>query len=265
MRPLDQLAEIAQKAALIGNDLIKTTRPQTVVEKSDRDTYTDVDIKIERKVRAYLAKITPDIDFIGEEEGVSGQSANSEYTWALDPIDGTANFVHGVPLCAVSLALLKRKEAIAAAISLPYLDLHYSAIYQDGAYVNGVATKVSDTKNLSKAVIAIGDYALGEEAHEKNSLRIGVTAALAARVERVRMFGSAAHDLVWLAEGRIDGAIILSNSTIDLAAGVLIAREAGALVVDSFGHDFTATSSEMVAATPGVLPHLLEVVRTAKR
>ncbi|RKT57174.1 inositol monophosphatase family protein [Saccharothrix australiensis] len=263
MRPLDQLVEIAQKAVRIGNDLIRTSRPQTVIEKTDRDTYTDVDVRIEQEIRAHLAEATPEIGFIGEEEGRSDQAADSEYVWGLDPIDGTANFVHGVPLSGVSVALLRGDRAVVAAISLPYSDLHYTAAEGRGAYVNGRQIRTSTTTELPKSMIAIGDYALGDHAAEENRQRIALTAALAAEVERIRMFGSAAHDLVWLAEGRIDGAVILSNKTLDLAAGILIAREAGALVLDSSGDDHTASSRHTIAATSGLARPLLSLVQTA--
>lgn len=149
-RPLDQLAEIAQKAVHIGNDLIENTRPRIVTEKSDRDTYTDVDVTIEHEVRAYLTKTTPEIGFMGEEEGTDGQVIEDEYFWAFDPIDGTANFIHGVPLCAISLALIKQDQAIVAAITLPYLDLFYSATRGHGSKVNGQIISASKTVELSK-------------------------------------------------------------------------------------------------------------------
>ncbi|MFD7653934.1 inositol monophosphatase family protein [Actinosynnema sp. NPDC059797] len=263
MRPLDELAEIAQKAVSIGNDLIKRTRPQTITEKSDRDTYTDVDVRIERNIRTYLAEVTPEIGFMGEEEGSSSQAVDSEHFWALDPIDGTSNFVHGVPLCGVSLGLMQGDRAVVAAIVLPYLDLHYFAAYGQGAYVNGTKIQASETAELSKAMVAIGDYAVGEDAERENGQRIALTAALAAKVERIRMFGSAAHDLVWLAEGRIDGVLILSNKTYDIAAGVLIAREAGASVSDSDGSEHTSTSLHTIAATPNIVQSLLDVVQSS--
>ncbi|MFT7839510.1 inositol monophosphatase family protein [Saccharothrix sp. BKS2] len=262
-RPLDELAEIAQKAVSIGNNLIKHTRPRTVTEKSDRDTYTDVDVRIEQDVRAYLAEATPEIGFLGEEGGTSEQAADSEHFWALDPIDGTANFVHGVPLCGVSLALMHGDSAIVAAIVLPYLELYYSAAQGHGAHVNGEAIHVSETAELSKAMIAVGDYATGEGSDEKNKQRIALTAALAAKVERIRMFGSAAHDLVWLAEGRIDGTVILSNKTYDIAAGVLIAREAGAVVMDSTGQEHSSLSTHTIATTPKITEAILSITRTA--
>ena len=262
MHQLDHLADVARNAVRIGHELIRTARPETVTEKTDRDTFTDVDVRIEHEIRAYLAKATPDIGFVGEEEGRSDAAADSAYVWGLDPIDGTANFVHGVPLCGVSLALIEGDRTVVAAVSLPYLELHYSAVADGGAFVNGEKLSASKTTELSKSIVAIGDYALGERAAEKNRQRIALTAELAAQVERVRMFGSAAHDLVWLAEGRIDGAIVLSNKSLDLAAGILIAREAGAMVVDSSGAQHSHTSRHTIAAAPGVARQLLSLVQT---
>lgn len=263
MYQLDHMADVARKAVRIGHELIKTARPELVTEKTDRDTFTDVDVRIEREIRAYLAEITPDIGFVGEEEGRSSVAADSPYVWGLDPIDGTANFVHGVPLCGVSLALMQHDKTIVAAVSLPYLELHYSAVAERGAFVNGKKISASRTTELSKSIVAVGDYALGDHAAEKNRQRIALTAELAANVERIRMFGSAAHDLVWLAEGRIDGTVILSNKPLDLAAGVLIAREAGAVVMDSSGDQHTAESMHTIAAAPRIAEQLLSLVQGA--
>ncbi|GGU26315.1 inositol monophosphatase family protein [Lentzea flava] len=265
MYQLDHLADVARKAVRIGHELIKTARPETVTEKTDRDTFTDVDVRIEREIRAYLAEATPDIGFVGEEEGRSDRAANSAYLWGLDPIDGTANFVHGIPLCGISLALVRGAHTIVGAVSLPYLELHYSAVAGRGSFVNGKRLTASGTTELAKSIVAMGDYALGENAVEKNRQRIALTAELAAQVERVRMFGSAAHDLVWLAEGRVDAAIILSNKPLDLAAGILIAREAGVLVIDSTGSEHTSTSTHTIAVAPGISSKLLALVRSVMR
>jgi myo-inositol-1(or 4)-monophosphatase len=263
MHQLDHLADVARSAVRIGTELIKTTRPHTVTEKTDRDTFTEVDVQIEREVRAYLAEVTPEIGFVGEEEGRSEESANSPYVWGLDPIDGTANFVHDVPLCGCSLALLQGDHTVIGVISLPYLDLHYSAVLGGGAFVNGKKLQASKTTELSKSIVAIGDYAVGEHAVDKNRQRLALTAKLAAEVERIRMFGSAAHDLAWLAEGRIDGAIVLSNNPLDLAAGILIAREAGAVVMDSSGKEHSSEAKHTIAATSAIAAELLSLVQSA--
>lgn len=107
----------------------------------------------------------------------------------------------------------------------------------------------------------MGDYATGAGAAEKNARRFRLTQALAERVERIRMFGTAALDLAFVADGRIDGTITLSNKPWDMAAGVLIAREAGACVTDLDGVEHRRSSSETVAATPGIGKEVLAVAR----
>ena len=98
------LLPVALRAADIASDLIRTRRPASVTEKSDRDLVSDVDVAIERAVRGYLHDATPDTGFLGEEEGQSGDPGTG-WLWTLDPIDGTSNYAHGLPLCAISLAL----------------------------------------------------------------------------------------------------------------------------------------------------------------
>lgn len=115
-------------------------------------------------------------------------------------------------------------------------------------------------RELGAAIISIGDYAVGEGADDRNRPRLALTAALAANVERVRMFGSAALDLAWVAEGRTDGCVMLSNKPWDTAAGVVIARESGATVTDTDGSAHTAGSRHTVAAAPGLSARLLRLL-----
>ncbi|MFC6092040.1 inositol monophosphatase family protein [Saccharothrix lopnurensis] len=256
-QPLNQVAEIAQKAVAIANDLIRTSRPQIITEKSDRDTYTDIDLTIERSIRTFLAEATPELSFYGEEESYNEESLLDGATWVLDPVDGTSNYVHGIPLCAVSLALVIDGKCELASISLPFTNLHYRAIKGEGAYVNNHKIQVSDTRSLRSAIISIGDYATGAESEEKNRSRIAITAALADSAERVRMFGSAAHDFTWTAEGRIDATVILSNKVWDVASGALIASEAGAVLLDKNGQPYSNASKSVVAVTPGIASELM--------
>src|SRR5581483_9494830 len=145
-------------------------RPATVSMKSDRDMVTEVDLAIEREVREYLAEQTPTIGFLGEENGHQG--ASGELMWALDPVDGTANFVHGVPLCAVSLGLIHNQRQILGVIELPFLGERYEAV--DGQRTRKIAgeAKTRENSDLSEAIVAIGDYAVGDDAGEKNAQRI---------------------------------------------------------------------------------------------
>lgn len=195
---------------------------------------------------------------LGEEEGVSG--TGSGLMWALDPIDGTANFLHGVPLCAVSLGLLDQDRAVLGVIDLPMLGTRYAAFQGGGAWENDRPIHASATNRLGDAVVAIGDYAVGDGSDGKNARRLAITSELSARALRVRMFGSAAIDLVWLASGRIDATVMLSNNPWDTAAGTIIAREAGAVVMDDDGTDHTVGARATVGATQGIRQELLELL-----
>ncbi|MER5264877.1 inositol monophosphatase family protein [Actinosynnema sp. NPDC002837] len=258
-RPFDELIRIARQTVGIGSELLYDRRPQVVTEKFDRDTYTDVDVSIERKIRKHLEAITPEIGFTGEEEG-GINPAQEDLFWALDPIDGTSNFVHQIPLYAVQICLIKQGEPIVAAIDSPVLGVQYWAAIGHGAFANERQIFASRVDDLSKAMVSIGDYATGTNAAPKNRRRIAVTTKLAAQVERVRMIGSAALDLAWVAEGKLDGTVILSNSFLDIAAGALIASEAGATVLDTNRNHYSTHSPDIVAATRGISEKLLHLV-----
>ena len=262
MRTIDELAAAARNAVSLGADLVRSAIPHQVREKGDRDVVTDVDIKTEQEIRAYLARHTPECGFLGEEEG---QIGDTDYTWILDPIDGTSNFAHGLPLCAVSLALVHHSETVIAEIAAPFLGLRYSATRGGGAFVNGDRMQASRTSELAKAIVSIGDYAVGADAEAKNRQRLHLTTLLAEQAERVRMFGSAALDLAWIAEGRTDAAIILANKPWDIAAGVLLAREAGALALDGSGGPHTFDSPDTVVTCSGLADAIVALVRSAYR
>lgn len=221
---------------------------------------TEVDYAVERAVRAHLRSKTPDVPVLGEEEGVTGDRS-SELLWALDPIDGTANFVHGIPLCGISLGLVHRNRPVLGVIDLPFLGTRYSAVEHTGAYLGDRRLQVSMTTSLRDAIVAIGDYAVGENAQAKNRLRLALNERLAAKVQRVRMLGSAAVDLAWPADGKLDISLTLSNKPWDTAAGVIIVREAGAVVVDADGTDHTFDSTATIAATPAVVDEITALVQ----
>ncbi|GAA4195627.1 hypothetical protein GCM10022252_41790 [Streptosporangium oxazolinicum] len=185
--------------------------------------------------------------------------------WILDPVDGTANFLRGIPLCGISLGLVDRDMPTLGVIDLPFLGSRYSAAQGHGAQAEGREIRVSQTGDLHAAAVSIGDYAVGGDAERKNRLRLALTHELAARVQRVRMFGSAAVDLAWVAEGKTDALIMFSNKPWDTAAGVLIAREAGATVVDQDGSPHTMSSGATIAAGPKLLAGLVELITKADK
>jgi fructose-1,6-bisphosphatase/inositol monophosphatase family enzyme len=189
MSDLDALLPIARAAVDEAAELARTQPPGSLTPKGDRDYASEMDFEIERRVRDFLNRQTPGIAFVGEEE--NGPVADRAEWWTLDPIDGTVNFAHALPLCAVSLALA------------------------------------------------------------------------AGQALRVRMFGSAALDLAWLAEGKVDASITFSNRSWDVSEGVILAREAGARVVDRDGSEYSTDASSTIAASPGLCDEVLELVQVA--
>jgi myo-inositol-1(or 4)-monophosphatase len=255
------LLAVAHDAVDAAHDILLTRAPGQLTAKGDRDMASEVDFAIERQLRDLLQRRTPGIGFLGEENGRTG--ATGDLVWTLDPVDGTANFVHGSPLCGISLGLLDGPHPILGVIDLPFLGTRYSAAVGQGAFRGKAPIHVSTTTALEQAIVAIGDYAVGRDAADGNRHRLAITARLASTVQRVRMHGSAAIDLAWLAGGAVDAVIIMSNKPWDTAAGAIIAAEAGARVSDTDGISHSIRSRATLAANPGILPAIIDLVAAA--
>lgn len=255
---VSELLPIAVEAVDRASVMLRERSPGQITIKGDRDPATEVDYAIERELRDFLLAAAPGVGFLGEEDGRFGDS-ESGFMWALDPIDGTVNFIQGVPLCGVSLGLIYRERPVLGVIDLPLLGCRYSALQGAGAYRDAVRIAARGGR-LADSIVAIGDYAVGDGSVIKNAERLRITGELAGVAQRIRMFGSAAIDLAWVAEGRIAASVMLANKPWDTVAGVLIAREAGALVTDAAGRSHTPQSKSTVAAAPGVHSELIQLI-----
>jgi len=254
-----QLLAIAKQATAIASGLVRSGSPHMLTSKGDRDLATDVDITVEEFVRHFLRKQTPGLGFLGEEGGGTKQSDGLR--WVLDPIDGTINFLHGLPLCAVSLSLLQNDIALVGVIDMPFLGTQYYALSNHGSYVNSQRLNVSTTRTLNTALVSIDQYTFGAGKKRANQIRRQLIERLSPHVQRVRMLGSSAIDLAWTAHGRLDACIMLGNKPWDTSAGVLIAREAGARVLDLHGANHVTDSSATIAVTPSLEHELMATVR----
>lgn len=263
MKDLTYLLEIAWDATLLGSTALEKSQPGSVHHKGDRDLVTDADLAIQREIADHLARSTPDIALLAEESAHQPDIDTTEWLWVLDPIDGTSNFVHGLPLCAVSLALLHRGRTVVAVTNAPLLDRVYHAVEGRGAFLNGERITASDTRDLGMAIVSLGDYAVGHDAPAHNRRRLALTGELVPIVERIRMIGAATLDLAFVAEGAIDATVMMCNKPWDTAAGTLIAREAGAHVCDAQGNPHTHRSASTVAAAPGLSRQLEAVIHQA--
>lgn len=248
---------IADEAVTLAAELFHSKPAGTLTPKGDRDYTSEVDYAIESEVAKFLADRTPSIGFFGEEGGLR---RDGEQCWVLDPIDGTVNFSHSLPLCGISLALISDNKPHIGIVDLPFLGTRYRASRGEGSYCNGARISASTTDRPSAAVVSVGDYAVGDGADSKNRVRIALASMLAGKVLRVRMVGSAAIDLVWLAAGHTDASITLSNNSWDMAAGVVIAQEAGARVVDRDASEYTCNSTCTIAVTPALLDDTVRMV-----
>ncbi len=264
MMGLRALLAVATDAVALARDIVVDRAPGTVVAKGDRDMTSETDIAVERAVRRFLALRTPEIGLLGEEEGLTAGSSD-ELTWVLDPIDGTANYVRGVPLYAISLGLVSGNSPVVGVVEIPVLSRTYSAAQGLGATCNGTRLRASRRRELADAIIAVGDYAVGEGAAGKNVPRLALTEALSARAQRVRMLGTAAIDLALVAHGSLDGSVMFSNKPWDTSAGALIAREAGASVLDLDGTPHTLESRGTVAVATPLADDLMALIHDVTR
>ncbi|MDA2804006.1 inositol monophosphatase family protein [Nocardiopsis suaedae] len=255
------LLPVAREAAALARRIIAERAPRSVASKGDRDMVTDVDLAVEEALRDFLGRETPQLGVLGEEGGRTG-AGDAPY-WVVDPVDGTANLARGIPLCGVTVALVRGRTAVAAAIDFPFLGTAYAAAAGVGAYCGDERLRVAGTAEEAAALVSVGDFAVGPGAQAKNRVRLDLLGRLGARVQRIRMLGTAAADLAWTAHGRLDAALILANRPWDTAAGVLLVREAGGAVLDRDGSEHTVDSEATIAVAPGVREALMAEVERA--
>jgi myo-inositol-1(or 4)-monophosphatase len=209
-----------------------------------------------------LNKARPGYAFLMEESGASG-SQNWSWRWVVDPLDGTSNFLHGIPHWAISIGLERRlpgggSELAAGLIYAPAVDELFWAEKGAGAFVNERRLRVSARRDLGDALFATG-IPFAAVAAQRRLAFARTLAVLMPQVAGIRRFGAAALDLAWVAAGRYDGYWELGLKRWDLAAGVLLVREAGGFVTDPNGGDPRDTG-DVVAANPHLHPVLSEAV-----
>lgn len=256
MTEFADLLPIAREAVATARRIISSRAPAFLTAKGDRDMVTDVDLAVEDAVRDFLARETSHIGVLGEERGRSGATGEAPW-WVLDPVDCTANFARGIPLSAVSLGLVTGRRSVLAAIDLPFLDLTYTAVEGHGAYAGDERIRSSAVGELSEAVISFGDFAVGAGAEPKNRLRMALLSHFGARAQRIRMLGTAAIDLAWVAHGKLDAAIILANLPWDTMAGTVLVREAGGAVLDLDDTEHTVDSAATIVVCPGLRTEIM--------
>jgi myo-inositol-1(or 4)-monophosphatase len=223
------------------------------------DLVTEVDIEVEQMCRKILAERFPSHAVLAEEEGghPDATAGTSEYCWIFDPIDGTTNYAHGLPIFCAALALEIRGRVEVAAVYDPTRRELFTAQRGVGAFLNGSRLAVSTPKRLLDSVLATG---FPYDVHQNPGDILGLFGAFIARARAVRRLGSAALDLCYVAAGRLDGFWEANLHPWDVAAGALLVEEAGGQVRGMDGTPFDPRARHVVAACPVLLPAMLEVI-----
>lgn len=259
---MEPMLTIALKAARKAGDIIERSIERldvlTIEEKGRNDYVSEVDRKSEQEIIYHLSKSYPDHKFVGEETGVTGPE-DSVYEWIIDPLDGTTNFIHGIPHFSVSIACKYRGQLEHAVVLDPVKREEFTASRGKGAMLNGRRIRVSSRRSLDGALIGTGipfnGFAMKHIEEYLNCLR-----EVAGQTAGIRRPGSAALDLAYVAAGRFDGFWEMNLQPWDIAAGVLLVREAGGLLSGFKGDSNYIETGNIVCGTPKVFKPLLQIV-----
>ena len=247
---LEIMIEAARKAGKFIMDNLGKVK-QVEIKKNINDLVTEIDMGSERIIRETLEKTGAKV--LGEESWKEGRW---DEAFIVDPLDGTLNFVHGLPFFSISIAFFEKGKVRHGVVFSPATDEMFYAEVGKGAFLNGEKIKVSDKKDLSETLFVTG-WPYDTHLTEKTFKTIEI---MMKKVQEVRILGSAALELCYIACGKMDGYWEFGLEVWDVAAGSLIAKEAGAIVAGITKEDFLL-GKEILACTPGVFEETLRTLR----
>ena len=243
--------------------MLRTQKKGFSIElKGEINLVTSADQQAEALIAARLKKSFPEFDLLAEESAGSAGRAGSEAVWVVDPLDGTTNFAHGLPVYAVSIALWEREKPILGVVYHPALDELFWAVKGKGAFLNRKRIAVSRTTDPNSALLSTGfPYDL-RQSRENN---LDYFTAFATRVRAIRRMGAAALDIAWTAAGRFDGFWELKLFPWDIAAAVLLVSEAGGKLSDFEGGPLDLSTPNVVASNARLHTFILKVIEECRR
>jgi myo-inositol-1(or 4)-monophosphatase len=259
---MEPMLTIALRAARKGAEVLdKATQHRDVLkieEKAKNDYVTEVDKAVEKEILYHLRKAYPDHSFHGEESGVS-EGKNTDYQWLIDPIDGTTNFINGIPHYAISIACLYKGKLEHGVILDPVKREEFTASRGKGATLNGRRIRVSERKSLEGSLIATGiPFNDKTMTHIKDYLQT-MEDILLQQSAGIRRMGAASLDLAYVAAGRVDGFWEMKLQPWDMAAGILLVKEAGGFVSDFQGGNSMMETGNIVCASSKVFKSLVSI------
>ena len=228
--------------------------------KGPRNFVTAADRRAEAILREELAKARPDYGFLGEEGGAQAGS-DKTHRWIVDPLDGTTNFLHGIPHFAIAIALERNGTIVAGLVYNPAHDEMFIAERGKGTFLNDKRIRVAARQRLAEAIVACGlpHYGRGDLALARSEI-----AAAQRAFAGLRRYGAATLDLAWIAAGRLDAYWERDLSPWDLAAGSILVREAGGFISDLDGGDAILTKGNVVAGNDTMHRELLRLLQEAE-
>jgi myo-inositol-1(or 4)-monophosphatase len=256
---LNVMVRAAHKAARgLKRDFGEVERLQVSL-KGPGNFVTAADRRAEEVLRTELAKARPGYGFLGEEGG-RVEGTDQTHCWIVDPLDGTTNFLHGIPQFAIAIALAREGTIVAGLVYNPASDELYTAERGKGAFMNDRRLRVAARRRLDDAVVACGlpHRGRGDLTQFRNEI-----AAVQSQVCGLRRFGSATLDLAWVAAGRLDGYWERNLSPWDMAAGLLLVREAGGFVTDVDGGEAMLEKGHIIAGNESIHGGLLAQLQGA--
>jgi len=248
---------IAVEAGRLAHGFLADPARLNIEMKGPQDFVSAADRATEQLIAQRLAAAFPEDTFLGEESGAAAGIERAETLWVVDPIDGTANFVRGLPDWCVSIGLLQGGRPELGAIYIPATDELYAARRSHGAFCNGRPIRVSDRTDMAGATIAL-EYSFGTESAVHRA-QIGAAHALGAEYRRN---GSGAVSLTRVASGRLDGFVEMLINLWDILAGIVLVEEAGGWISDFLGSGGLTRAAPLVAGAPGLRDALVTIART---
>lgn len=226
--------------------------------KGPADFVSNADRRAEQIVFEELQKARPTYGFLGEE-GTEVKGTDGQHRWIVDPLDGTTNFLHGIPMFAVAIALQRGDDIVASVIFNPIMDELYSAEKGGGAWLNDrKRLRVATRKHLADTVVVTG---INSQGRALDLLQLKQLAQVTPAVAGIRRTGSASTDLAWLAAGRFDGYWEAGLKPWDVAPGYLLVREAGGAVTDYAGTAGAIWNGQVIAGNETIQSQLLKIVK----
>ncbi len=246
----------ARKASRRLNRDFNEVEQLQVSVKGPSDFVTQADLRCEQTLFEELSKAREGYSFLMEEQGTI-KGRDQTHRWIIDPLDGTTNFLHGIPLFAISIALEREGEIVAGLIYNPAMDECFTAERGKGAFLNDRRIRVAGRKNLDDSIAVTGIPHRGRSDHEQF---IAEQRRIMRETAGIRRSGSAALDLAWVAAGRYDSYWERGIKAWDIAAGVIIVREAGGMVSDLDGRDAMLTKGHVLAANLSIHKEMLKTL-----